>query len=64
MAGRYIGNTKTDVESFMTRQNFLMWAEEIKKDKSLDYIEGFDAGALWLRNFIVRLAGGSDEEGT
>jgi len=52
-----------DVEHFITNQNFLMWAEEIKQGKSLDFIEGFDAGALWLRNFIVRLAGGSDEKG-
>ena len=42
-----------NIQLFIIQQEYLL-AENIKQPHSTDYATGFDAGANWLRDYIIK----------
>ena len=47
----------TEVESYITKQEYLLEAEAIKEDMTEKEKKAFDLGADWLRRYINEVIG-------
>ena len=47
----------TDIQTYLTKQEYLDSANHLKQSKSTDFCLGFDTGVQWLANYVKELLG-------
>ena len=46
-------NEPEDMQHYLTKQEYLAYANRLRQGQSEDYIKGFEDGVNWLRDYIV-----------